>query len=111
MILDLHFPRLLWQRLMNEDVGFEHLPQVQPDLARGLASLLAFDGDVESTFLADFTSTVEAFGSMQTVELVPGGADVPVTNANRDEYVRRCGSFLPVEPAHEQPRRACIRHG
>ena len=102
LTLDLHFPPLLWQRLMNEPVGFAQLFQVYPDLARGLASLLAFDGDVESTFLADFSVTADSLGAMHTTELVPGGAAIPVTNANRDDYVQRYAAYLLVDSVQEQ---------
>lgn len=34
-----------------------------------------------------FTTTEERFGEMVTVELKPGGNDVPVTEENKKEYV------------------------
>merc|ERR1711908_96378 len=86
VILDLHLPHLLYQRLMNEPVGLEQLQQTHPDLYRGLRSLLTFDGDVEATFMADFSVTSEAFGAMTIEELVPNGAETPVTNDNREQY-------------------------
>lgn len=35
----------------------------------------------------DFTVTEDRFGELVTVELLPGGADIPVTEANKKEYV------------------------
>jgi len=96
VILDLKLPTLLYRRLMNQPVGLHHLKQVQPDLWRGLTALLDFDGDVESTFLADFSVTSHAFGEEVVHELVPNGASVPVTNDNREEYVTRYVDFLLV---------------
>ncbi|KAK7509674.1 uncharacterized protein IWZ02DRAFT_472500 [Phyllosticta citriasiana] len=49
-------------------------------LAQGLRQLLEFDGDVESTFCRDFVAEVES-------PLCPNGANIPVTNANRQEFV------------------------
>ena len=51
---------------------------MQPELWRGLTQLLAFDGDVESTFCADFTVATTAYGEPATAELVPGGANVRI---------------------------------
>ena len=38
--------------------------------------------------MADFTVSYSVFGELQTHELVPDGANVPVTNENRHEYAR-----------------------
>lgn len=87
-ILDLKFPAALFRKLLSLPVTFKHLEEVDPELHRGLQQLLTFEGDVESTYLTDFTSTEPAFGAVNVVELKEGGADIPVTNTNRDEYVR-----------------------
>ena len=42
------------------------------------------DGVIDETF----TSEIDAFGKKQTVELKENGANIAVTNANKDEYVR-----------------------
>ena len=102
IILDLHFPQPLWLRLMNEPVGLSHLQLTHPDLWRGLRALLAFDGDVESTFMADFAVASEAFGAMTIDELVPNGSDTPVTNENRDEYTRLYADYLLVKSVQTQ---------
>lgn len=102
VILDLHFPTVLWQRVFNEPVGFAHLPQIQPDLCRGLSALLAYDGDVESAFCADFSVTTSALGALQVTELVPNGSAKPVTNANRHEYVERYAAWLLVDSIRSQ---------
>jgi hypothetical protein len=90
VILDLRLPPLLWQLMMNEPVGLRELRQIQPALYRGLRALLAHEADdVEGVFCADFSVARVVFGQTIIAELVPGGADVPVTRANRDEYVAR----------------------
>jgi len=61
-----------------------------------------FDGDVESTFLADFSVTTNAFGAMAITELVPGGAEMPVTNANRAEYARVYAKHVLVRSVERQ---------
>jgi len=102
VILDLHFPPLLWMRVMNERPSFKHLKQIAPDLSRGLSSLLTFDGDVESTFMADFTVSLEAFGAMTMSELKPGGAEIAVTNDNRAEYAELYAHHLLVGAVQPQ---------
>lgn len=64
---------------------------MRPALARGLQALLDYSGDdVEDVFCRSFVGDYEAWGEVQEVPLIEGGASVPVTNANR------AGSFLFV---------------
>ena len=58
-----------------------------PELARGLQQLLDFEGDVEATFARNFVVEHDFFGELRTVELKPGGSNIPVTNDNRQEFV------------------------
>lgn len=36
----------------------------------------------------DFTSQYESFGTLETCELLPDGANIPVTEENKHEYIR-----------------------
>lgn len=65
----------------------QDLKQAMPELGRGLQQLLDFDGDVEAVFARSFEVEYEFFGQMRTDELKPGGADIPVTHNNRQEFV------------------------
>ncbi|EME46362.1 hypothetical protein DOTSEDRAFT_70384 [Dothistroma septosporum NZE10] len=63
------------------------LAEFRPSLAAGLQQLLDFDGDVEATYCRDFVASVERYGVVTNVPLVPNGEGTPVTNANRHEFV------------------------
>ena len=43
-----------------------------------------------------FDATVERFGEEVVVELIPGGSTVPVTDANKEEFVAARSSFALV---------------
>ena len=45
------------------------------------------DNDITDVIDETFTTTEDRFGEMVTVELKPGGADIPVTEENKKEYV------------------------
>lgn len=87
VILDVHFPRVVYKKLLGERLTWEDFKEIQPVLARSFEHLLKFDGDVESVFCATFAIDYEIFGQHRTVELKEGGGSVTVTNANRGEYV------------------------
>jgi len=87
IIIDFPFPIALYRKLKKLPATFADLKDLNPVLARGLQSLLDFDGDVEAAFGFVFQMTYEVFGETRTVDLKPGGGDIPVTADNRQEYV------------------------
>ena len=54
VILPVHFPPVLYMKLLGQKPGFKELKESMPSLARGLQQLLDFEGDVESTFSLNF---------------------------------------------------------
>ena len=53
------------------------------DLAKGFYQLLEFKGDVESTYMRNFSHEYELFGTDKVVELKENGINIPLTNSNR----------------------------
>jgi len=90
VILDLPFPCCLWRRMCTGDeaVTLDDMREIDADIANGLQQLLEFDGDVQETFELTFTHDTEEYGMLISKELKDGGTDIPVTNANRAEYVK-----------------------
>jgi ubiquitin-protein ligase E3 A len=87
IIIDLHFPMVVYRKLKNKQVTLDDLATLQPATARGLRQLLEYDGDVEQAFGFTFQLSHEVFGEIQTIDLVENGGEKPVTNDNRAEYV------------------------
>ena len=89
VLLDLRFPRVLWRLLLGESVGLQHLAELDPTLARGLADVLAYDGgDEEDVFCLSFSTQTEFLGVVKTHPLCEGGEDVDVTAENKESYVQ-----------------------
>jgi len=72
----------------------DDLAEYRPSLASGLQKLLEFDGDVESTYCWSFFVPIESYGKITTHPLIQNGKNKPVTNANREEFVRLYVHFL-----------------
>ena len=49
-----------------------------------------------------FSCQVDHFGRQETVDLVPGGRDVVVTNDNKERYVERKAFYHLYRSVHEQ---------
>lgn len=54
IILDIHFPLLVYKKLLGCKVGLDDLYEIQPTLASGFSQLLKYTGDVENDFLQTF---------------------------------------------------------
>lgn len=65
----------------------QDLAEFRPSLAAGLQQLLDYDGDVQETYCRDFVASIERYGTIQSVPLVPNGENIAVTNTNRREFV------------------------
>ncbi|KAI8077290.1 uncharacterized protein B0P05DRAFT_579659 [Gilbertella persicaria] len=109
VIMNLQFPKILWKILVmpNEALieamaerhqlfTLEDLEEGWPALGNGLRQLLNWQGsDVEDIFCRDYEISIEVFGQgIVTTPLMPGQV-VPVTNENREAYVRDyCTYFM-----------------
>lgn len=49
-VLDVHFPLVVYKKLLGQRPGFADLKAAFPELGRGLQQLLDFEGDVEPVF-------------------------------------------------------------
>ncbi|OQO06556.1 hypothetical protein B0A48_08339 [Cryoendolithus antarcticus] len=100
-ILDCRLPSFLWRKLLASAPStpgstattppmtytLTDLAQLHPSLATGLQTLLTFSGDVQETYAWSFAAPISRYGTHTTYPLLPNGDDIPVTNANRTQFV------------------------
>ncbi len=105
--LDCHFPQTVYKKLLGGDTDFTDLADVVPELHRGLDQLLRYEGpgSVEDVFCSTFVVQTDFFGTQKSAELMPGGRDVVVTEANRQEYALLYSKFV-LDDSVERPFRA-----
>jgi len=102
VILDVHFPHLVYKKLAGLKPNLEDLKQSNPSLAIGLEKLLKFEGNVEDTFERTFQISYEYFGEMRSYDLKPNGASIALTNENRQEYVDLYVKYLLEDSVQKQ---------
>ncbi|KAL4231209.1 putative E3 ubiquitin-protein ligase HTD2 [Mactra antiquata] len=100
--LDLRFPPCCYKKLLSPPVvpynnpraqvgtcnlSLNDLRTVQPEVAKGLKDLLDYTGNVEDDFCLTFQISQDQYGQVKTFDLKQDGANIPVTNDNRKEYV------------------------
>ena len=61
-------------------------PEAQADDS-GLADLCR-ENDIEGVIDTEMIDEIDVFGTRETVELLPGGASIAVTNDNKKQYVQ-----------------------
>lgn len=83
------FDRTFFLQLAGRSITLEDVRDADPDLYNGCKQILEMDGTLlDSDVLGlTFVREVEMLGSLQTVELCPGGRDIIVHSRNREEYV------------------------
>lgn len=88
IILDVHLPMATYKKILGMPTGIKDLEEFNPGLAKGLKDLLDFEGNVEEVFCRNFYIETEVFGQMKKHQLIENGENIPVTNENREEFVR-----------------------
>lgn len=86
-LLECYFTRALYKQILGRQVKANDLEAEDPDHYKNLRFLL--DNDVALLgYDQNFSVEIDRFGSLEEVVLKPGGADLVVTNENKQEYVQ-----------------------
>ncbi|XP_030227892.1 ubiquitin-protein ligase E3A isoform X1 [Gadus morhua] len=87
-ILDVHFPMVVYRKLMGKKGTFQDLADSHPVLYQSLKQLLDYSGNVEEDIVTSFQiSGTDLFGNPITHDLKEQGEGIPVTNHNKQEFV------------------------
>jgi len=84
-----HMVNHLYKHLLGWPVMFNDLKDIDDEYYSNLKKTIDMGSDVEYIG-ADFTTAEEFLGSIETVDLVPNGADIDVTEDNLPEYIEAC---------------------
>lgn len=98
--LDAYFIVSFYKMILKKKVTLADLESVDAELYRGLSWML--DNSIEDVIDETFTTAEERFGEMVTIDLKPGGADVPVTDENKKEYVDLVVEYRIFKRVQEQ---------
>lgn len=87
-----HMVEYLYKHLLGFPITVADLKSVDEEFYSGLRKLkdMVEAGDDISMLCLDFTITRDVMGDQQEVELVPGGSDIEVGNANFEDYIEAC---------------------
>ncbi|CAJ0598217.1 unnamed protein product [Cylicocyclus nassatus] len=83
--------------------AFDELSQLDPELYRNLTFVKKYEGDVSDLSLT-FSIDEDFMGKINTVDLVPGGRTIQVTNENKIDYVHRMAHHRVFSQTKQQCR-------
>ncbi|GAA6055060.1 hypothetical protein JCM3770_001778 [Rhodotorula araucariae] len=86
ILVNVKFAGFFLSKWLGRQAYLDDLASLDPELYRGLVSLKNYPGNVEDLSL-NFTITEEDFGVARSVDLIPRGSEIAVTNENRLQYI------------------------
>ncbi|EKG21644.1 HECT domain-containing protein [Macrophomina phaseolina MS6] len=85
-VLDCHFSRAVYKRILGKPVSIKDMETLDLDYYKSLLWML--ENDITDIITETFSVESEEFGVTQTIDLIPNGRNIPVTDDNKQEYVR-----------------------
>lgn len=84
--LDCHFSRAVYKKILDRPVSLKDMENLDLEYFKSLMWML--ENDITDIITEDFSVETDDYGEHKIVDLVPDGRNIPVTEANKHEYVR-----------------------
>ncbi|KAG9045954.1 hypothetical protein FS837_005354 [Tulasnella sp. UAMH 9824] len=92
ILVDVSFATFFLAKWLGKQSYLDDLASLDQELYQGLIFLKHYDGNVEDLSL-NFTVTDNEFGETKTINLLPNGANIPVTKENRMQYIYMVSNY------------------
>lgn len=99
-VLDAHFSRAVYKRLLGKEPNLKDLESMDLDYYKSLVWIL--ENDITDVITEDFSVIEEQFGQEKVVDLIPNGRNIPVTDENKREYVNAQVRYRLTTSVQEQ---------
>jgi E3 ubiquitin-protein ligase HUWE1 len=85
-VLDCHFSRAVYKRILGKSVSVKDMESLDPDYYKSLIWML--ENDITDIITETFSVDNDKFGVVETIDFIPNGRNIQVTEQNKHEYVR-----------------------
>ncbi|KAI9737204.1 MAG: hypothetical protein M1818_005736 [Claussenomyces sp. TS43310] len=99
-VLDCHFSRAVYKRILGKSVSIKDMESLDPEYYKSVVWML--ENDITDIITETFSVDDDQFGVVNTVDLIPNGRNIPVTQENKHEYVRLMVEFKLTGSVQEQ---------
>jgi E3 ubiquitin-protein ligase HUWE1 len=86
-LMDAHFTRSFYKHVIGMAVDYTDIEATDPEYFKSLKQILEFSLDDLGLELS-FSAETQTFGRLETLDLIPGGRHIAVTDDNKGEYVK-----------------------
>lgn len=99
-VLDCHFSRAVYRKILGKSVSLKDMESLDLDYYKSLVWIL--ENDITDVTFETFSIDLDKFGVTETIDLIEGGRDIPVTEENKHEYVRHVVEYRLIKSVQEQ---------
>jgi E3 ubiquitin-protein ligase HUWE1 len=99
-VLDCHFSRAVYKRILGRAISVKDMESLDLEYYKSLLWIL--ENDITDIITETFCVETEAFGETKIVDLMEGGRDIPVTEDNKQDYVRLVVEHKMIGSVKEQ---------
>ncbi|KAH8549675.1 hypothetical protein BGW37DRAFT_459292 [Umbelopsis sp. PMI_123] len=85
-LLDAYFTRSFYKHILGRQVDYRDVEAIDPEYYKSLVWML--ENDITDIIDLTFSVDTDDFGNTKTIDLKPNGRDIPVTEENKQEYVK-----------------------
>lgn len=98
--LDCHFSRAVYKRILGRGLSLKDMELLDLDYYKLLVWML--ENDITDIITEDFSVEADDYGEHRIIDLVENGRNIPVTEENKQEYVRKVVEYRLQELVAEQ---------
>lgn len=99
-VLDCHFSRAVYKRILGKAVSVKDMESLDPEYYKSLVWML--ENDITDIITETFSVDNDKFGVTETVDLIENGRNILVTQENKQEYIRLIVEFKLIGSVQEQ---------
>jgi E3 ubiquitin-protein ligase HUWE1 len=99
-VLDCHFSRAVYRRILGKGVSLKDMETLDLDYYKSLVWIL--ENDITDITFETFSVDIDKFGVTETIDLIPNGRNIPVTEDNKHDYVRCVVDYRLVTSVKDQ---------
>ncbi|KAK8108033.1 uncharacterized protein PG998_010046 [Apiospora kogelbergensis] len=99
-LLDCYFSRAVYKRILSKPVSVKDMESFDPEYYKSLVWML--ENDITDIITESFAAEDDEFGVTKIIDLIKDGRDIPVTEENKNDYVRLIVEHKLLKSVQEQ---------
>lgn len=99
-LLDCHFSRPIYKKILGKNVSLKDMETLDLEYYKSLVWML--DNDITDVITETFSVERDDFGVINTIDLIPGGRGLAVTEQNKQDYIAKVTEYRLLESVSDQ---------